>query len=207
MGLDLWRQSILPALADREMGRRAYRRLRSETTAHARGRVLEIGIGSGQNLGHYPRSIHSLIGIDPSLPLLQLAHRRAAWMAFPVRLRQAHAERLPLMNQSIDVAVSTWTLGVVDDPAAALAEIRRVLRPDGLFCFCERFPAATPAAARWWRRLAPLWEELAGGWSEDRRPEHLIESAGLQISSWASGRLALGRCSLGWHCRGVARLK
>ncbi|WP_159713333.1 class I SAM-dependent methyltransferase [Geminicoccus flavidas] len=204
--LHFWDHSILPPVLDRVMARSMFGRLRAKATAPAFGRVLEIGIGSGLNLGYYPRSLESVIGVDPSMPLLRRAHRRAAWMAFPVHLRQGRAENLPVADQSVDVAVSTWTLCSVDDPERALAELRRVLRPGGLLCYCEHGLCPDPATAAWQRRLTPAWRRLAGGCRLDRPHEQLIEAAGFRIERQVAGRLLPGPAVLGWHQLGLARI-
>ncbi len=203
--LHFWDHSVLPPVIDRVMARGMFARLRAEVTASARGKVLEIGIGSGLNLGYYPRSLESVVGVDPSMPLLQRAHRRAAWMAFPVHLRQGSAERLPIADRSIDVAVSTWTLCSVDDPTLALAEIRRVLKRDGAFCFCEHALSPDPATAAWQRRLTPFWRRVSGGCRLDRPIDQLIEAAGLRIERRISRGLPGAPSVLGWHHLGMAR--
>ena len=205
--LRFWDRSILPPLMDRVMARGMFASLRAEATAPAHGNVLEIGIGSGLNLGYYPRSLASVVGIDPSMPLLRRAHRRAAWMAFPVHLRQGRAERLPITDRSIDVVVSTWTLCSVNDPQEALAEVRRVLAPGGLFCFCEHGLSPNPATAAWQRRLTPFWRAVAGGCRLDRRHDRLIEDAGFTIEHLRSDRMLPGPAALGWHYLGVARVR
>ncbi|WP_051329119.1 class I SAM-dependent methyltransferase [Geminicoccus roseus] len=205
--LHFWNRSILPPVMDRVMARGMFARLRSEATAPAHGKVLEVGIGSGLNLGYYPRSLESVVGVDPSMPLLQRAHRRAAWMAFPVHLRQGTAERLPITDQSIDVAVSTWTLCSVEDPAQALAEIRRVLKPGGLFCFCEHALCPDHRTAAWQRRLTPIWRRVAGGCHLDRPHDRLIEGAGFRIERIRHGRLLPGPALLGWHQLGLATVR
>jgi ubiquinone/menaquinone biosynthesis C-methylase UbiE len=203
----LWQRSLLPPVLDRVMSRAIFAPLRAEATALAQGRVLEIGIGSGLNLGHYPRSLHSVVGVDPSLPLLQRAHRRAAWMAFPVHLCQGWAERLPIADQSVDVVVSTWTLCSVADPAKVLEEVRRVLVPDGLFCFCEHGLSPDPATATWQRRLTPCWKCLAGGCRLDSAHDRLIEAAGFRIARLRAERLIPDPAVLAWHQLGVATIR
>lgn len=205
--LHFWDRSVLPPVIDRVMAQGVFASLRAKVTAPAYGKVLEIGIGSGLNLGYYSRSLESVIGIDPSMPLLHRAHRRAAWMTFPVHLRQGRAERLPITDRSIDVAVSTWTLCSVEDPVLALGELRRVLKPDGIFCFCEHGLSPDPVTARWQRRLTPLWRPIAGGCHLDRPHEQLIEAAGFRIERSVRERLLPGPATLGWHSLGVARLR
>ena len=201
--IDLWNRAVLPSIADHAMASAARSRLRAQTTSDAHGRVLEIGIGSGHNLGYYPRSVDLVIGIDPSLPLLRRAYRRAAWMTFPVQLRHGFAERLPVEAGSVDVVISTWTLCAVEDPAAALQEVRRVLRPDGIFRFCERCQS-DEGRLPW---LTPIRRHLPGGRWLDQPIDRLVDRAGLEITHWSKGRFLPGSGLRGWQCLGRARVR
>ena len=131
--------------------------LREQLVAGARGRVLEIGIGSGLNLPFYPRDIELLLGLDPSRELLQIAKRHSVWVHFPVELSEGRAEDIPLGDAAVDHVVMSWTLCSVVDPLRALAEVRRVLRPGGSLLFVEHGRAPEPRVARWQDRLTPVW--------------------------------------------------
>lgn len=198
-----WGRYLLPAIVDRTMAGAQLAELRYRVTGVAHGSVLEIGIGSGHNLGFYPRQLTSLVGVDPSMALLRRAHRRAAWMAFPVHLRQGRAERLPLPDGSVDVVVSTWTLGAVADPRAVLQEVRRVLKPGGRFSFVEHGGEDRPARAPW-RRLVRAWRRLLGTGRLAARPDVLIEQAGLRLESLEGGPAGDGSAD-GWQWVGLAR--
>jgi len=195
---------ILPRLIDLGMRQKQLRPLREQLVGAARGRVLEIGIGSGLNLPFYPRDLERLLGIDPSTELLGRAKNHAAWVHFPVELAEGSAEDLPLDDAAVDTAVVTWTLCSVGDPARALAEIRRVLRPGGRLLFVEHGLAPDEAVRRWQHRLTPLWRRCAGGCHLDRPVDRLIEAAGFTLAELETGYLVRGPRLFTFHYRGAA---
>lgn len=199
-----WERHVLPPLIDRVMRAPVLAAERARVVGEAEGDVLEIGIGAGANLGFYRREVTSLAGIDPSLELLRRAHAKTSWMSFPTRLLQERAERLPFPDAKFDAVVSTWTLCSVADPRAALAEIRRVLRPGGRFLFIEHGLAEREAAARWQHRLTPCWRRIAGGCHLDRDWPALIGGTGFARVELERGPLIPGPAFLAWHVRGHA---
>ncbi len=200
-----YRDFLLPRLVHGVMRGARFLPLRRELAAAARGRVLEIGLGSGLNLPFYdPRRVATLVGIDPSETLLRLARRPAATAPFPVFLARAEAERLPLPARVMDTVVSSWTLCSIPDVAAALAEIRRVLRPGGRFLFVEHGRAADPGIARWQRRLTPLWRPVAGGCHLDRPIADLLREAGFDTPGLETGYMLAGPRLFTYHYRGEA---
>jgi ubiquinone/menaquinone biosynthesis C-methylase UbiE len=148
--------------------------------AHARGRVLEIGVGTGLSFTHYPE-VDELVGVDPSEPMLRRARQRAAALGRHVTLVQAPAEELPFHNESFDTVVSLAVLCSVDDPPRALGEIRRVLRPEGRFVFLEHVRSPDPSLARWQNRLERPWGWFAGGCHPNRDTLEEIEAAGFDV--------------------------
>lgn len=196
---------IVPRLIHRVMREEMLAPLRERVVAEARGRVLEIGIGSGLNLPLYGREVTAVHGVDPSAHLLGLARRQAAWMPFPVMLLQQSAEHLPLADASIDTAVSTWSLCSIPNPLAALAEVRRVLVSGGRLLFVEHGRAPAAKLGAWQHRLTPLWQRLAGGCHLDRRMDKMIERSGLVIERIETGHLLPGPRLLTWHYLGSAR--
>jgi ubiquinone/menaquinone biosynthesis C-methylase UbiE len=127
--LGLYQRHLLPRLIHLGMRQKQLVPLRERMVGLARGRVLEIGLGSGLNLPFYGREIEELVAIDPSRELLSMARKHTSWVHFPVKLMECGAESLPLEDRSVDSVVMTWTLCSIGDPGQALAEIRRVLRP------------------------------------------------------------------------------
>jgi ubiquinone/menaquinone biosynthesis C-methylase UbiE len=202
--LSLYARRILPWLIDFGMRRRPLRRLRADLVAAASGQVLEIGVGSGLNLPFYRRDLERLWGIDPSPQLLKMARAQAAWVHFPVSLGEGRAEELPLDERSVDSVVMTWTLCSVGDPAQALAEVRRVLRPGGSLLFVEHGRAPEAGVSAWQDRLTPLWRRLAGGCHLNRPIDRLIEGAGLNLTELETGYLVAGPRLLTFHYRGRA---
>ncbi len=144
--------------------------------------MLEIGIGSGLNLPFYDRdSVTALIGLDPSPALLAKAHKAAVAAGIALTTLEGSAESIPLESSSIDTVVMTWTLCSINDPARALAEIRRVLKPGGRLLFVEHGRAPDAGVLRWQRRLTPLWKRCSGGCHLDRPIDGLIEEAGFGL--------------------------
>jgi len=187
--MGLYGRYVVPFLINASMGSKEVTAQRTEVVPRARGRVLEVGIGSGLNLPFYGPEVTELDGVDPSPELLRHARRRAAAARFPVRLHPDSAERLPFPDGTFDTAVMTWTLCSIPDPEAALREVRRVLRPAGRLLFVEHGRSPEPAVARWQRRLEPVWRRVSGGCHLTRKVDDLIRAAGFQLDSVATGYL------------------
>ena len=202
--MGFYERRILPRLIDFGMRSKRLAALREQVVGEAQGRVLEIGIGSGLNLPFYRREVEAVLGIDPSPELLARARPHAAWVRFPVELRRGSAEAVPLDDGAVDSVVMTWTLCSIADPARALGEIRRVLRPGGALLFLEHGQAPDPGVARWQARLTPLWRRIAGGCHLDRPIGQLIEAAGLRPGALDTGYLVEGPRAFTFHYRGRA---
>ena len=153
--------------------------LKRNLLANATGRVLEIGVGTGLSFPHYPPGVE-LVGVEPSEPMLRRARRRAAELGRDVTLIEAPAEQLPFDDDTFDTAVSLAVLCSVDEPARALAEVRRVLRPGGRFVFLEHVRAEDSGLAAWQDRLERPWGWVAGGCHPNRRTLEAIEGAGFE---------------------------
>lgn len=180
---------VVPRLVHWGMSSQRLTEWRALVVGGARGRVLEIGVGSGLNFCHYGRDVHEVVGVDPSRALLARAATAAAWMPFGIRLLCQSAEHLPYPDASFDSAVVTWALCSIPDAGAAVGEVARVLRPGGQLHFVEHGAAALPAVRRWQRRLTPCWRHLAGGCHLDRRPDQILQAAGFRIRPLETGEL------------------
>ena len=156
-------------------------RLRAAHVPAARGVVVEVGIGSGLNLPFYTRDVTRLYGIDPSRELLAMAKEKAAAARFPVELFNQEAERIPLDAASVDTVVVTWSLCSIADPAAALGEMRRVLKPSGTLIFIEHGLSTDPRVRKWQNRLTPVWRRFAGGCHLNRKMDDLVRAAGFTL--------------------------
>ena len=181
--MGLYGRFIVPRLLAAAMRAPQLLPMRQRVASAAAGRVLELGIGSGLNLALYPHSVTDVTGIDPSPVLLALAEQRGRGRNFPLSLRAAPAERLPIDSASIDTVVTTWTLCSVADMHAALTEARRVLRPGGRLLFAEHGLAPDTEVARWQRRIAPVWRAVAGGCHVDRAIAGGVAQAGFRMEA------------------------
>lgn len=159
---------------------------RRELLAPLTGRVLEIGAGTGANLAHYPASLDRLVLGEPDAQMAKRLARRLASGAAPrdAEIVRAGAEALPFPDEAFDAVVSTLVLCSVTDPARALGEVRRVLRPGGALVFLEHVAAEDdPRRLRWQRRLQPVWRLVAGNCHLARATGRSIEEAGFELES------------------------
>ncbi|MFP4624059.1 MAG: class I SAM-dependent methyltransferase [Gemmatimonadota bacterium] len=157
---------------------------RRELMAHARGRVLELGVGTGSNLGFYPPEVTDVVGIDPHDAVLDRAADTVAGLArnglpYRIRLHRADAQRLPYDDASFDTVVAFLTMCTIPDHQAAAREAYRVLRPEGRLLVMEHVKADHGSTlARWQRRLNPLWTRAAVGCHLTRDTAAALRQAG-----------------------------
>jgi ubiquinone/menaquinone biosynthesis C-methylase UbiE len=178
---------ILPHLIDISMRQERLKAYRQRMVSAAEGRILEIGIGSGLNIPYYGGRAEKLIGLDPSAKLLSLAARALKVGQVPIELLNGSAESIPLEDKSIGTVVTTWTLCTIPDAQRALAEMRRVLKPDGRLLFVEHGRAPDATVHSWQDYLTPLWKRIAGGCHLNRNISQLIEHSGFRIEQMATG--------------------
>ena len=200
-----YERRILPWLIDCACGLPAVERQRARIVPLASGRVLEIGIGTGRNLRHYNAGqLAQLLGLDPSLAWHPLAKRRLAKLDLDVEPLALSAESIPLDDASVDDIVCTYTLCTIPDPIAALAEFRRVLKPEGRLLFSEHGLAPDAGVQRWQHRLEPVWKPIAGGCHLTRDTQALLEGNGLSIDT-LDQRYLRGPRPMTFNSRGIAR--
>jgi ubiquinone/menaquinone biosynthesis C-methylase UbiE len=180
---------LFPRVLDLVMQQKQMVPFRARIGSAAAGRVLDVGVGSGLNLAFYGDKAERVYGVDPSSELLRFAQKRARQAAIPVELLLGSSEALALEDKSIDTVVLTFTLCTIGAPAAALAEMRRVLKPGGKLLFAEHGRAPEPSVARWQDRLTPVWKRVAGGCHLNRKPDDLIRSAGFRVDTMETGYL------------------
>ncbi len=204
MMLGWYERHLLPYLIDIACGMAPIRRQRLLVIPRAHGRVLEVGIGTGLNVPLYDRTrVTTLVGVDPALRWHRLARRRIEAAGLDVQLMGLSAETLPAPDASFDTVVSTYTLCTIPDVAAALREMRRVLRPGGRLLFAEHGLAPDAGVAAWQRRLNPLWSPLAGGCRLDRDIPALLREAGFEVD--VQSRYLSGPRFVSYHYWGEAR--
>ena len=190
--MGLYARHVLPKLIDAACAQKPMAELRARYVPRLRGRVLEIGFGTGHNLKHYasgddgPRSLHAL---EPAPDIVALASARIDKAPFPVEVLAASAEDIPADNGAFDAVLCTWTLCSIPNVHRALAELRRVLKVRGQFVFIEHGASPDRKWLHWQRRLEPAWKCIAGGCHLARQPDRLIADAGFRIGELETGYL------------------
>jgi ubiquinone/menaquinone biosynthesis C-methylase UbiE len=165
-------------LMEREVGPH-----RDELLAGLSGRVVEIGAGNGMNFAHYPSTVEEVVALEPEPYLRGKAQEAAGRATARVTVRDGVADRLPLEDQSFDAAIASIVLCTVPDPARALAELHRVLRPGGELRFFEHVRSDRPRKARVQRRLdsSGAWPRIGGGCHCARDTVAAIQAAGFRV--------------------------
>lgn len=166
-------------LFDKPMDLLGVRRRRTRLLARARGKTLEVGVGTGRNLGLYPDGVE-LTGIDVSANMLARARRAAGRKQAKVALERADVQDLPFEDGSFDTVTATCVFCSVADPIAGLREAARVVRPDGQVLLLEHVRPRNPFFGWLADRLAPIVRRLVGP-EINRRTEDNVVAAGLTI--------------------------
>ena len=177
-----WSEQVVPRATDVLLGSGEIGRLRERVCAGLSGEVLEIGFGSGLNAGHYPPEVDRVLAVEPSDVAWRIARDKHLAAGGPEVVRAGlDGQALELADDSCDHALSTFTLCTIPELDAALAEVRRVLRPGGSFHFLEHGLSSDPGVARWQRRLTPLQRRVAAGCHLDRAVAEHVRGVGLDI--------------------------
>jgi SAM-dependent methyltransferase len=167
------------------------REMRRELLAQARGRVLELGAGTGLNLEHYPETIASLTLVEPDPRMTKQLRERLerSGQGIEVSVVEAPGESLPFADDSFDTVAVTLVLCTVPDQAATLAEIKRVLAPGGQLLFLEHVRSHSPDLAKWQDRLESPWRFLADGCRCNRDTVAAMGAAGFELDEVDEGSL------------------
>lgn len=165
--------------------------MRHELLAQARGRVLELGAGTGVNLAHYPETVEGLTLTEPDPHMTKRLREKLVAMGktSEVTVIEAPAESLPFPDDSFDTAVVTLVLCTVPDQTDALKEIHRVLKPDGHLLFLEHVRSRNPSLAKWQDRLEAPWRFLGDGCHCNRDTVSAISAAGFELGDVEHGAL------------------
>ena len=202
--MGFYREQILPRVVDKACATGEISRQRATVTDGLAGRVVEIGFGSGLNLPHMPAAVERILAVEPSETAQRLARARLAESPIPVEFIGVGGDLLPVDDESVDAALTTFTLCTIPDVSRALRELMRVLRPGGRLHFFEHGLSPEPRVARWQHRLTPLQRRLFGGCHLDRPIDQLIGGAGFEIAS-LHNRYLKGPKTPGYIYQGIAR--
>jgi ubiquinone/menaquinone biosynthesis C-methylase UbiE len=178
----IYAEQVLPRIVNVACGMKMNRPLRHRVCEGLHGQVVEVGFGSGLNIPHYPAAVTDVAAIEPADVGWKLAGKRLAATSVPVQRTGLDGQSLPLPDDSCDTALSTWTLCTIPDVAAALHEIRRVLKPGGTLHFVEHGLAPDEPVRRWQHRLEPMQKRLFGGCHLTRPIADLLTDAGFTIT-------------------------
>lgn len=186
--MGIYETHILPKLTHWVCSHRDLSKQRGKVVPHAKGKVLEVGIGSGLNLPFYnPAAVERVWGVDPSMGLQKLAREKAVDLSFEVDFIGLSGEEIPLEKKSVDSVVVTYTLCSIPDVKKALKEMNRVLKPGGELIFCEHGKAPDDHVRKWQKRINPVWKRISGGCHLNRSITDLIEQGGFNIRHLESG--------------------
>ncbi|HWB68619.1 MAG TPA: class I SAM-dependent methyltransferase [Solirubrobacterales bacterium] len=165
------------------------RDMRSSVLADAGGRTVDLGAGTGANLGLFPAAVEELTLVEPDPHMLKSLRAKVLEQGLEAEIVPAGAEDLPFADDSFDTAVFTLVLCTVPDPAKALAEAARVLKPGGKVLFIEHVRSEKPALARWQDRFEGPWRFLGDGCHCNRDTIAAIEASPLQLQGVQVGAM------------------
>jgi ubiquinone/menaquinone biosynthesis C-methylase UbiE len=163
---------------------------RRELTQAARGVVLEVGAGGGQNFGFYDPNITTRVeAVEPNAYMLARAQEAAAKARVSIHLTSAPAEQLPFADATFDTALATLVFCSVDDPVRGIQEMRRVLKPGGVLLLFEHVRSRSRGWARVQDWLTPLQTRFAGNCHLNRPTSEIVRAQGfaMQNEIWSGG--------------------
>ena len=184
-----WDEQVVPRLTDVSLRGHEVGDLRQEVCARLRGTVVEVGFGSGLNVRWYPDTVDEVLAVEPSDQGWALSERRRARSRVPVRRAGLDGQRLDLADDGADSALVTFSLCTIPDPALALRELLRVVRPGGTLAVVEHGLSPDPRTARRQARWEPVQRRVAGGCHLTRDPLSLLRDNGWDVTWSASGAL------------------
>jgi ubiquinone/menaquinone biosynthesis C-methylase UbiE len=180
--MGIYREQVLPRIIDVACNLKVAREQRVRVCEGLAGEVVEIGFGSGLNVPFYPAAVTRVAAVEPADVGWKLAGKRVRATTIPVQRSGLDGQSLPFPDDSFDAAVSTWTMCTIPDVAAALRELRRVLKPGGELHFVEHGLAPDASVRHWQHRLEPIQKRVFGGCHLTRPVVDLVTGAGFTIA-------------------------
>ena len=204
--MSVYERYILPTFINLACGTSVIMAVRQHVVPQARGRVLEVGMGSGLNLPLYdPAKVEFVWGLEPAEGMRKLAEKRVAAAPFEVKWLDLPGEAIPLEDASVDTVLLTFTLCTIPDWKKALQQMHRVLKPDGRLLFCEHGLSPDSSVQQWQHRINAVWKTCAGGCNLNRPIAECIREAGFIIDDLHSEYMPSTPRIAGYVSWGVAR--
>ncbi|PLR94474.1 class I SAM-dependent methyltransferase [Bacillus sp. T33-2] len=161
---------------------RKFNKIREELLGYARGRVLEIGSGTGINFPFY-QGVEQVDAVEPNLSMIEKSKDRRKQASVPIHIHVRSAEKLNFDDQTFDTVVSTLVFCTIPDPVKALKEIKRVSKPQASILFFEHVKMEQPFLAKTQELLTPLWKKVCDGCHLNRNTLQTIKEAGFQVKT------------------------
>ncbi len=182
--MGFYAKHIFPRLLDWALGNPQMGKYRRRALEAAYGNTLEIGFGTGLNLPYYPQAVTQLTALDPENMLAKRVAKRIKESPVPVTFVQLDASgRLPFADATFDSVVTTFTLCSIDRVSAALSEMHRVVKPEGVYLFFEHGRSRDPRTARRQDRFNPIQNVIGCGCHVNRPIDALITTADFHIET------------------------
>ena len=166
--------------------------------------VLEIGFGTGINIKYYPENVKKIIGVDVNGGMLKQFDKKSSNGKIEIELLHRSGETLPFHDNSINAAISTYTLCSIKDVTSSLNEIFRVLKPGAKYYFLEHGLADNPKTQKWQNRLNPIQNIWPGGCNLNRDIKSLIINSGFKISELKNYYMKRDPKIVGYMYEGIA---
>jgi SAM-dependent methyltransferase len=203
-----WDRVMVPKLICACCGQPEIMDVRRNVVPDADGDVLELGCGGGLNLQLVePGRINSYAGLDPSARLLNASRASAQARGLSADIKAGIGEAMPYNDASFDTVLVTFTLCSVESQTQTLAEIKRVLRPDGKVLFAEHGCAPDAKVARWQSRIEPIWKRIGGNCHLTRAVTGGYEAAGFKLARGGKQYMEKAPKPFGWVEWGEARVQ
>ncbi|WP_306216816.1 class I SAM-dependent methyltransferase [Terrabacter sp. Ter38] len=180
--MGIWATQVTPRLVASGGEDEKIRALRARACAGLHGEVVELGFGSGLNIGLYPTAVTRVVAVEPSDVAWELGAERRARSPIPIDRGDLDGQWLSLPDASADAVLSTFTLCTIPDVGRALAEVRRVLRPGAALHFLEHGIAPEEGVQRWQRLIEPVQKKVFDGCHLTRPIDRLVEESGLVVA-------------------------